>query len=200
MSEFNTLEDIDLQLLQLHLLAVCVLVKTVDTVPDDGKSRNFCDDDIGCGSVFVRTLIFVLILSLVSRFMLNDDRRRAFLSKLPILKMSVSSAVMSFFVLDDEHSPFVDWPFSFVAFGLHIFSLVVVIMSTVDELLLAVTDDDGVGDNFSYSRTVKSFKLRNAIIFVLLVDVDAVVDAVVLRLLADFNEPEQRHLCELFAK
>lgn len=172
-------------------------MKTVDTVSDDGKSRNFCDDDIGCGSVFVRTLILALILSLVSRFMLNDDRRRAFLSKLPILKMSGSSTVMSFFVLDVEHSPFVDWPFSFVAFGLHILSLVVVMVSTVDVLLLAVTDDDGVGDNLSYSRTGNSFKLRNAIIFVV-VDVDAVVDAVELRLLDDFNEPAQRHLCELF--
>lgn len=188
LSEFNTLEDIDLQLLQLHLLAVCVLVKTVDKVPDDEKSRNFCDDEIGCGSVFVRTLIFAFDMSPASRLMLNDDRRRALLSKLPIRKMSapsffMSSMILSFFCLA-EHSLLVELPFLLVAFGLH----------TLSSLFL-VNEVCGVGDSFSYSRTGKSFKLRRRAIF-MLVDVD--VDAVV-RLDDDFDEPAQRHLCELWS-
>lgn len=178
---------------------LCALPIDVN-VPDDDSSRNLCDDDIGWGSVFVRCFILIFILSL-SRLMLNDDRRRAFLSKPPILKISISSAFESLTMpsIDfrfNEHS-LVDVPFWLAIFGLQTLSLSVFASPT--EVFVLCTEIGGVCGSFSYSRTGKSFKFRiRDRLLVVLVPVAAIADAVVVRLVGDFvDDAAQRHLCDV---
>lgn len=207
MSEFDTLEDIDLQLLQLHLLVLCVLsmVVVVDVnIPDDENSRNFCDDDIGCGSVFVRCFVLILIFSL-SRLMLSDERRRAHLSKPPIRKISTSSAVAfecfavpsigSFFCFNEHSTVLVDVPFWLADCGLQTLSLSGFASAT--EALVLCNEIGGVGGSFSYSRTGRSFRLRNRdAVVVLLWPMEVAAEAV--RLFGDFvDDAAHRHLCDV---